>query len=398
LNEEILLPASKSITNRVLIIKALTQSSAHIYNSSSAKDSLDLIRCLQSEDKLIDVGEGATTLRFLLAYFAVTHKLKILRCSPSLQKRPLKELIIILEKLGCRFSYLENEYQLPLEILQGISETYPGKIQIDTNISSQFASAILLIAPYLKNGLEIEYSNSIVSEPYLKMTKNLMLEFGAKLEEASHSINIKPCYYQFHNFTIESDWSNAAFFYSLMGILKNGSYYFPDLKLSGLQGDEITAEFYKQFGIITRPESGGIRIHYEPVTKPGRIEFDFTHYPDLFPPIALFCAITKTNGGFTGLQNLVHKESNRLRIISDFLVQQQVNITEFKSNQGELSAEFEMCKFNDQIPDTFDSHNDHRIAMSFSLLNTIRNIDIKNPDVVQKSFPGYWEQLKKCFE
>ncbi len=394
---EILLPASKSISNRVLIIRALAGSDAFIKNLSEAKDTKDLLNGLQTRNFEIYVGEGATTLRFLIAYFAIIHRKIKLNCAPTLQRRPIKVLLEILEQLGCQFNYLESEYQLPLEILQGVQENYSRKLNIDTTMSSQFVSAILLISPYLTEGLEIKYSEDLVSEPYIKMTIKLMKEFGVELIERNHTVCILPSKYHFQNYTVEADWSAACFFYAFLGILETKNLYFPNLQISGLQGDEILIQFFNQFGILTLTETNGIKIIKTKKVKPDFVEFDFTNYPDLFPPISIFCAITKTNALFKGLQHLVFKESNRLKVISDFLISQKVKITHHHTGSGDLSADFEMSSFDYNIPQSYSSFNDHRIAMSFSLLNTIKKIEITNPEVVQKSFPGYWEELKKIF-
>jgi 3-phosphoshikimate 1-carboxyvinyltransferase len=392
---EIFLPASKSISNRILIINALSGNLNPVHNLSGAKDTQDLIRCLRSEEKNLHVGEGATTLRFLLAYFAVTQQHKILQCGSSLKRRPVKTLLVTLEKLGCKFRFLEEEYELPLEIIEGVNENYQDELIIDTSVSSQFVSAVLLIAPYLKNGLEIKYSEWLVSEPYIQMTKKLMKHYGADLIEKDHATKVMPSNYIDAEFTVESDWSAAAFYYALFGLTDVKSIYFPNLRISGLQGDEIIIEFFKQFGIYSIQEEGGVRIYKSIIEPPNRVEFDFTDYPDLFPPLAMFCALKKTNAHFSGLQHLVFKESNRLRIISDFLINQKVKIIYDQFDREKLNADFMMSTFNKKVPYLYLSHNDHRIAMAFSLLKTIRKIYIDRAEVVEKSFPGYWDELKK---
>jgi 3-phosphoshikimate 1-carboxyvinyltransferase len=395
LDTEILLPSSKSISNRILIIDALSSGTCQLSNLSEAKDTEDLMRCLKSDSTEIHVGEGATTLRFLLAYFAITKKKIKLFCAPSLQKRPVKPLLTILEQLGCKFNYLEKKYLLPLQIIRGVQDDYSKNLFVDSTMSSQFASAILLISPYLKEGLQIQYSESMVSEPYIRMTIQLMREFGIDLIEKDHIVQITPSVYQGKQYSIEADWSAAGFFYALLGLKEKGSLYFPNLRTSGLQGDEILITFFNQFGISTIIERNGIRITKVKINKPEFVEFDFTKHPDLFPPISMYCAITKTNALFKGLQHLVFKESNRLKVISDFLMNQNVKINHHHTGSGDLSADFIMNDFNHEIPTTYCSFNDHRIAMSFSLLNTIRKVVILNPEVVKKSFPGYWDEFNK---
>ncbi len=395
MNTEILLPSSKSISNRVLIIHALSSGTSGLTNISEAKDTQDLIRCLKSESSEVHVGEGATTLRFLLAYYAIKQKKIKLYCAPSLQKRPIKPLLEILEQLGCKFNYLEKKYQLPLQLIRGVQDDYSRQLFIDSSMSSQFASAILLISPYLKDGLQIQYSEGMVSEPYIRMTIKLMREFGIDLIEKDHIVQIAPSNYKLNKYSIEADWSAAGFFYALLGLKETGTLFFPNLRISGLQGDEILVSFFNQFGISTLVEQEGVRIIKEKIKKPDYVEFDFTKHPDLFPPISMFCAITKTNALFKGLQHLVFKESNRLKVISDFLMKQHVKITHHHTGSGDLSADFLMNDFNDDIATTFCSFNDHRIAMAFSLLNTIRKVMILNPEVVRKSFPGYWDEFDK---
>jgi 3-phosphoshikimate 1-carboxyvinyltransferase len=339
------------------------------------------LKCLLSKDKILNTGQGATTLRFLMAYFAVNFQNKILYCNPSLQIRPIKPLIKILEEMGCTFKFLDQEYSLPLEINGGILSDPIKQYAIDTSISSQFISAILLIAPCLNDKIHIQLNSSTVSTPYIQMTVS------------EDQLTIHPTGYNKLNYLIEADWSAAVFFYSLLAIKKQDQYHLRNLKDSSLQGDQIIKEFFYQFGIKSTIREDGITIFYEPKVEPEIIKFDFINNPDLFPSIAILCAILKIRTEFTGLKNLVHKESNRLSIICDFLRQQNV-IIEF--NDSEMnSASFSMNQFNTDIPEVYESFEDHRIAMSFSLLNTIKPIRILNPQVVTKSFPEYWTEFKK---
>lgn len=374
---------------------ALSGSNIPIENLSESDDTRNLIHCLSTQESEIHVGQGATTLRFLLAYLALSKKNSTLHCSQDLKTRPLKNLLDILKQLGCQFEYLENEYQLPLRIVKGIQEHQHTEVRIDTSESSQFVSAILMISPYLPSGLNIQFSDHRVSEPYIRMTYLLMQEFGAKLLVNPEGIQVLPSTYKLDKYIVEADWSAASFFFALLRLKEKGSIVFPGLKHSGLQGDEIVNKFFSDFGIHSKINSQGLEIYIDNLRTPEFVEFDFTNYPDMFPPIAIFCAIVKVNCRFKGLQHLVFKESNRLKIISDFLIQQNVPIHHIKSISGDLSAEFDMSKFNFDIPKQYSSHNDHRIAMSFSLLACIGPIQIQNPEVVAKSFPDYWNQFNK---
>jgi 3-phosphoshikimate 1-carboxyvinyltransferase len=394
-NIEIILPSSKSISNRLLIMNALSGNQNKTLKISESKDTTHLQLCLNSDATNLYVGEGATTLRFLLAYLCLKNKKVCLDSSKSLQTRPLKELLDALHNMGCHFDYQEAELHLPLCIEQGIQDDYPSSISIDASQSSQFVSAMLMIAPYLKNGLILHFTGTRVSQSYINMTVSLMKQFGIVMEETKSYIKISPSNYSIPVYEIEADWSAAAYFYTLTALIPDLILSIPGLKQSGLQGDEILVDFFKQFGVMTLQKDHGVEIFVKDKLIPKHIAFNFTDYPDLFPPIAIFCALCKVNCHFTGLQHLEYKESNRLKIICDFLKNQNVKMDFSKTAEGELSAMFFMNTFDENIPDTFSSHNDHRIAMSFSLLSVIRAIHITNPAVVAKSFPDYWNQFAK---
>ncbi|MBK9222729.1 MAG: hypothetical protein IPO16_11525 [Saprospiraceae bacterium] len=389
------LPASKSISNRVLILNALTNWKLNLINLSEAQDTKDLYVCLQSDKEILDIGEGATSLRFLLAFLCYENQVKTIFCGPSLKIRPIQTLLRVLNEFHCEFEYLEENGKLPVKIVQGIHGNYPEEIQIDTSISSQFVSAMLLIAPYLKSGLKIQFTNQMVSKPYIDMTLKLMQHFGVQFIKNLSSIQVFSGKYQMLEYRIESDWSSASFFYAWLALQDSGSMYFPGLKMSGMQGDEVVASFFLNFGIESIIEADGIHIIKNESVLPEAIDFDFTNCPDLFPPICMFCAIRKIISTFRGLQHLVHKESNRLKILNDFLSVQSVEIELYENDSKQLTGFYRMDLFNSNIEKVYSSHMDHRIAMAFSLLNVIRKIEIVNPEVVNKSFPGYWEAFNK---
>ncbi|HEX5624876.1 MAG TPA: hypothetical protein VFX48_02575, partial [Saprospiraceae bacterium] len=296
--------------------------------------------------------------------------------------------------MGCEFQFLEDAYRLPLRMLRGISDDYPRIIELDARQSSQFVSAMMLIAPALQNGLEIRTGADRVSDPYIRQTLLLMREMGETIDDDGISIRVESGYhFPMMGYAVESDWSAAAFFYARLALGETGSLFFPGLHRSGLQGDQKVAEFFTAFGVSTMETDDGIQIEKTKCEWPVDVQFDFTAFPDLFPPLAMFCAIRKVNARFNGLQHLEHKESNRLKVISEFLLEQSVQMEFTKHPSGMLSGVFHMSNFSTAIKDHYSSHGDHRIAMAFSLLNVLRPIRIDDPEVVGKSFPGYWEEM-----
>lgn len=388
------LPASKSISNRLLIIQALCKNEFHIDNLSEADDTIDLQRCLNAvESERVNVGEGATSLRFLLAYLALQNKAPILDCGESLKKRPLKELLQVLEALNCEFYFIEQASKLPLKIVKGISEPIPDVLEIDGSISSQFISAILLIAPSFNKKISIKIIGNLVSASYVSMTVQLMREFGIQLDQENAAISIQNSNYIIKDVRVEADWSAAVFFYALLGLQKKGTIFFPNLKKSGLQGDEVLITFFEWFGLQTTLQTDGIRLEKFEVDIPGSVAFDFTNCPDLFPAMAIFCALNKVNCYFSGLQHLQYKESNRLDIISRFLESQHVRIIKPTQEEGIYYFEMDAIQFN--LNSSYSSYMDHRIAMAFSLIKWRYPIEIDNLEVVSKSFPNYWDEYRK---
>lgn len=386
------LPSSKSISNRLLIIKALGNLKKPIHHLSDSDDTQNLQKALDHKAPRINVGEGGTTLRFVLSYFCLINEGKILDGTGNLRSRPLNPLTQVLQKMGCLFAFENKEFELPIEILSGVNKDHSELVQIDSSISSQFVSSILLIAPYFNKGLKLCWTADGVSEPYIQMTLQLMQLFGIQISKEGKILNVKPGSYSDLEYTVEADWSAAAFILAWMALQEKSMYFFPNLQRSGLQADEVVLDFLQHFGVTTASKENGLLIEKKPKVKPRFLKFDFTNCPDLFPVLAIYCALQKVNVQFKGLQHLVHKESNRLQIINDFLLHCNVNILEIQPGR-EMYFEMQNFQLNKDIH--LDSHHDHRIAMAFSLLYKITDVSISNPHVVSKSFPAYWEVFEK---
>lgn len=396
-NAEIMLPASKSISNRLLIIQALSRSEGKILNLSAAQDTIDLRNLLECHDEEVYVGEGGTTLRFYLAYLFITNQEKKITASESLTKRPHHSLFIALEKLGARFEFEKELYTLPCKIVKrNKADFLVKKISIDTTQSSQFVSAMMMIAPLMPFGLVIELSESVVSRDYIMMTLQLMAHHGIDLTYSKNKILINPGEYKLVESNVESDWSSAAFFFCMAALHDTKlQWFFPSLKLSGLQADQKIIDFVDNFGIkILDHEDGVFIIKNESKQSIKILQFDLKDCPDLFPVLMICCAMLHLEIYCRNLQHLAYKESNRLAAITEVL-QQMGSVINIKNNRGVIEASIDnrQFKFNKYIK--LDVQHDHRLAMAYSLWALRDEITISDGSVVNKSFPNYWDVLQK---
>ena len=383
------LPASKSISNRVLIIQALVENKFEIYNLSTANDTVLLQKLLAEHQEYAFCGDGGTTVRFLLAYKALKNHKIVIDGSKRLRERPLKPLLNALKELGVDFRFQDKPDHLPLQIIKGLING--GTLDVDSSISSQFASALMLIAPYLRGGLIIKMSDKTVSSSYLKMTALIMEYFGVEVKIENDRISISENIYKEFNFTVNADWSSAAFIYGICSCLKGSSFYLKGLLINGMQGDEILFDWMKMFGIKSKVYDEGIYIEQFEVESEF-VHLDLLNNPDLLPALATIAAIKGINAEFTGLQTLVHKESDRLQSVKAELEKLGVDIN-ITSDKMVVNGKIN----NDLIEDMlFETYNDHRLAMAWSILSCSgKTVTINNPKVVQKSFPNFFETLKE---
>jgi 3-phosphoshikimate 1-carboxyvinyltransferase len=393
---KVILPGSKSISNRILIIKALAGLSFSIKNISDSDDTKYLNKALDnySINKVIDVGHAGTDLRFLTAFLSLKNDKYELTGSERLKQRPIKELVDVLRKLGAEIDYKNVEGFPPL-IIKG-KQLNGGKVEISGSVSSQFITALLLVAPYFKNGLELTILNELVSKPYVNMTIELMKEFGASVGLKDNIISVAPIPYSYtkDEYIVESDWSAASYFYSLVAL----SPLTAKLELEGLfknslQADSICETLYKSFGVTTEFLNNKIVIIKSNKVDTNFFEYDFIKCPDIAQTIVCTCIGLNLTFKFTGLQTLKVKETDRLialkseikkfgfdLIISENSIQSVNNNSSYTSNDILIST-----------------YNDHRMAMSFAPLCILHDtISIENAEVVSKSYPLFWEHLKHC--
>lgn len=393
---KLFLSGSKSISNRVLIIEALSGSSFEKKNLADANDTLLLQQLLSSQEKSFNAQDAGTTFRFLTAYLAFKEGEWALTGNERMQERPIGDLVKALRELGAEISYLGKENFPPLKITGG--KLRGDFVHVNANVSSQFVSSLLMIAPQLPHGLTIGLTGNVVSEPYIEMTLSLMKYFGVNHSRSGNSIHVPPQPYQPKNIFIESDWSSASYLYEMSAFAGE-----VDLELNGLtkesfQGDSMIAEFMKSFGVETEfePEGSREKIHLRktsPHIYPAKLQNSRTHFhlnkfPDLAPSLFATAAGLSQKISFSGLDHLAYKESNREEALRNELAKCGITITNAGGNifvEGNFSA----------TNPRFATYNDHRMAMSFAPLAMLCDqVEIEDPLVVNKSYPGFWEDLK----
>lgn len=396
------LPNSKSISNRLLIIRALSTEYFGIKNLSKAHDTvlltklLDQILSIDSSNQIneLDAEDAGTVFRFLTALLSSIPGTHLLTGHDRMKERPIHILVEALKSLGANIQYAEKEGFPPL-LIKG-QRLKSKSIIIDSNISSQYISALLMIGPRLPEGLTLNLKNDIASEPYLDMTIELMRKFGIEITRDNREIKVKNGFYRSNNMVVERDWSSAAFWYEAVALSENGSLILNDLDFSSLQGDSQLVEIYDLLGVSTQKVENGILIKQDrPYEK--NFSYDFSSCPDLAMPVIATCAGLGIIGRFSGLESLKIKESNRIAALEVELGKLVFDFRETDSNEWVLinSCSSSVCDY-DFRDIKIETYNDHRIAMSFAPLSIIgKGITIDNPDVVSKSYPGFWKEFDK---
>lgn len=395
LNASINLPASKSISNRALVISAMAGSDIQPNNLSDCDDTEVIIAALKNMPEVINIKAAGTAMRFMTAYLASTEGEHSITGTERMQNRPIGILVDALRYLGADITYEKKEGYPPLHIkgksLDG------GHLEIVGNISSQYISALLMIGPILKNGLELKLTGEIASRPYIDLTLWTMKEFGADAEWTDlDTITVKPQPYKSTPYQIENDWSASSYWYEMMALNCN-----PDslIKLEGLmdsskQGDSVVKYIFSLLGVKSEFESrdtlSNVTLKANRCLLP-KFEYDFTGAPDLAQTIVVACCALDVKFKFTGLASLKIKETDRIEALKTEL--KKVGYVIRDENDNTLIWDGETCKPSFAPIDTYE---DHRMAMAFApLALKFSQIEINNPEVVSKSYPQYWEDLKK---
>ena len=388
INGTLTVSGSKSESNRLLILQKLYPTIT-IENLSNSDDTLHLKSALASLKKTINIGHAGTAMRFLTAYLAIQIKGQIvLTGSERMRNRPIKILVDALRSLGVKIEYVDKEGYPPL-LIKG-AEISKNTLSINGNVSSQYLSALLLIAPKLKNGLKLNLVGDVTSRPYLEMTLSLLHEIGVETDWENNCISVSPketiepkC------FTVESDWSSASYFYSLVALSKEASITLSFYKKESLQGDSALVDIYKKLGVETIFEDKSITLIKNSKFKIQNLELNLINAPDLAQTIAVTCFGLGVTCNLTGLHTLKIKETDRLVALKTELEKlgALVDITE---NSLSLHSA-KVIKSHIKIA----TYKDHRMAMSFAPLALKVPLIIEEADVVSKSYPQFWEDLEK---
>ncbi|WP_333821099.1 3-phosphoshikimate 1-carboxyvinyltransferase [Ohtaekwangia sp.] len=381
-----LLPASKSINNRALIINALAGSKTEIQNMSDANDVQLMLRLVNSPDATIDVEDAGTTMRFLTAYFAITNQHKTLTGTSRMKERPIGILVNALRSLGAEISYTEKDGYPPLK-LSGFSGQKTDILRIRGDVSSQFISALMMVAPILPKGLTLELEGKVGSRPYIEMTASIMKHFGADSKFTGNKVVVPHQSYTSAPFTVESDWSGASYWFAFAALAEQAEIYLPKLYLQSLQGDSVIVKIMDPLGVQATMENGLLKLTRKESKK--ELHWDFTDCPDLGQTVAVVCAAKGIKGYFTGLESLRIKETDRIAALQNELQKIGANLTEEDSAHWTLipSAALPTNAF-------FNTYKDHRMAMAFAPLATLMEVEIEKPEVVKKSYPNFWNDLK----
>ncbi len=392
------LPASKSESNRALIIHALAGGTeGQLTNLAEARDTQTMIRLLaDSQNPEADVLDAGTTMRFLTAYYAVTDRQKRMTGTPRMCERPIGILVDALRQLGAKIDYENKEGYPPLR-LQGFQYAGNREISIRGDVSSQFISAILMVGPLLPTGICLQIVGTLGSKPYVEMTLAQMAHFGieAQVDWSKGQIDIPAQSYQARPFAVESDWSGASYWYSMVALspFEDTQLELLGLKENSLQGDSAIQDIMLPLGVKSTYTGRGFlltKTKAEPT-----LAWDFTHCPDLAQTICVVAAAKNIKLQLTGIESLKVKETDRVLALQQEVAKLGAQIVEVEANHlYELRPNFSAC---DAIP-RIATYDDHRMAMAFAPLGLLTEIVIEEPGVVAKSYPSFWSHIDKILK
>ena len=410
---EVQLPASKSESNRALMIAAYGGFAPDFQNLSESNDtgllnrelrglsSIDSFRNdIEDNPRTIDIADCGTAARFLTTYLACHEGKWLLTGTDRMKQRPIKPLVDALVALNADIQYVEKQGTLPL-FIQG-KPIAGGKVSIDMSQSSQFVSSLLMAAPMWPKGLELEVKGNLNSIPYLDMTLQMMCHFFAHVEREGHLIKVWPQPYRPAGFTVSADWSAASYWYELATLSEDCEIRIKGLGgpstgsgTANLQGDSIIADWMKPLGVNSTQESGSL-ILTKSLPTPKPLYFDCYNNPDLFPTLAATCAGLQREAHFGGIANLHFKESDRVEAMRMELAKIGVELIQTNDNEVFLKPAHELPFFESSNTLRFASHDDHRIVMALAPLSLkLGSMAFDHPEVVAKSYPGFWEKMGK---
>lgn len=407
-NQLIDLPASKSLSNRALIMQALCPEPCQLTHLSDCDDTVVMLRAFQTianhqstEPAIIDIGAAGTSMRFLTAYFATREGAEVIMTGTErMKQRPIKILVDALRELGAEIEYLETEGCPPLRIhgrkLDG------GLLSIDGSTSSQYISALLMVAPTLTHGLQLTLTGDVTSRPYILMTLGMMREFGIESAWNENVICIAPQTYKAQRYEVESDWSAASYWYEILALAKETPL--KQIRLKGLhqesfQGDSHIADYFDPLGIVTRFTAEGVVLYLDDEKcsqKPKLLHWDMTEQPDLAQTVIATYANLDIHFDICGLHTLRIKETDRISALENELKKLGYVVTD--QDNDRMMYDGQQIEVGDSIS-PIDTYKDHRMAMAFApvalCVTGSHSLLINDPGVVSKSYPAYWTHLKQ---
>lgn len=385
------LPASKSICNRALILNALSYSPYEIQNLSDCDDTDVMVKALNSNDSHFDVKAAGTAMRFLTAFLSKVVGEWTITGTERMKNRPIRILVDALNAVGAKIEYLEKEGFPPLRIMG--SALQGGEISLDGGVSSQYISALLMIAPLMEKGLTLHLQGKVISKPYIHLTLQLMKQYGVESEWVGSTIKVASQSYRPLPYTVESDWSAASYWYEMMALSQQAEIELKGLFKESLQGDAAGAKLFAQLGVATDYKAGGVVLR-----KNGnvcqKLIYDFVNEPDLAQTFVTTCAFMNIPFRFTGLQSLKIKETDRIEALKCELRKLGYVLTD--TNGSILEWNGERCE--PEAHPVITTYEDHRMAMAFAPASLVRKegIEIAHPEVVSKSYPHFWENLESA--
>ena len=392
------LPSSKSISNRALAIMALSGHHDRMPdNVSDCDDTRVMIQWLKTQPEVIDIGAAGTAMRFSSALLAVSEGTHVITGSERMRHRPISVLVDALRQLGAEIDYVEEQGFPPLRI-KGHSQLKGGSLHLPGNVSSQYISALLMIGPAFSQGLTLHLDGEIISRPYINLTINMMRDFGAKVAWTDErTISVAPQPYSLTNYHVESDWSAASYWYEIVALSTGYEVQLPLLFPESYQGDSQVARIFDLLGVKTeyhKDTDGNPCVTLRKGTcMVERLDYDFVNQPDLAQTLVVTCCMMGLPFRFTGLQSLRIKETDRIAALECELAKLGYTITDYDNSV----MEWDGTKKELAQPQPIDTYEDHRMAMSFApCALTLGSISINNPQVVSKSYPRFWDDLRQA--
>ena len=383
------LPASKSLSNRMLILNALSGNQGLLHNIADCNDTNAMLNALSNQGNHIDIGAAGTAMRFLTAYYASQEGMDIIiDGSERMRHRPIAVLVDALRQCGAEIDYAGEEGFPPLHI-KGKALNPPAKLQIQASISSQYISALMMIAPAMQNNVTIELTGELVSRPYIEMTASLMRTFGAKIDFTGNLILIQKGNYKKTDCIVENDWSAASYWYEMKALLPDCNIELIGLQQNSLQGDNDVAHYFESFGVETEFTEKGVVLHSNPKAKASKIEFNLSKQPDLAQTIVATACLLDIPFHIEGLSTLKIKETDRIEALKTELgkmgypVEGDNDSMKWDGKHAEQDAEI-----------VINTYDDHRMAMALApAAIKFPTLTVKDIEVVKKSYPDYWKHI-----